>query len=144
MSFLRAALARRGFVTAADLRTLPDGSHVSMAGLVLFRQRPGTAKGTVFMTIEDETGGANLIVWPRMVERHRRAVYGAKLLAVAGRMQRESGVIHIISARLDDWTAELHRLHRGESDFAPAWSGRRPPPRPSPGRTLHLKSRDFR
>ncbi|HVV94464.1 MAG TPA: error-prone DNA polymerase, partial [Hyphomicrobiales bacterium] len=140
ISFLRGALAARGFVTAADLQALPDGAFVSLAGIVLFRQRPGTAKGTIFMTIEDETGGANLIVWPKLVERHRRAVYGARLLAVAGRMQRASEVIHVISGRLDDWTAALHHLHRGETGFDLAWGGSGP----TSGRPLKLKSRDFR
>ncbi|HVV93087.1 MAG TPA: OB-fold nucleic acid binding domain-containing protein, partial [Hyphomicrobiales bacterium] len=143
ISFLRGALTARGFVTAADLQALPDGAFVSLAGLVLFRQRPGTAKGTIFMTIEDETGSANLVVWPKLVERHRRAVYGARLLAVAGRMQRASGVIHIISRRLDDWTAVLHRLQRGETDFSLGPAGI-DPPGPGADRSLRLKSRDFR
>jgi DNA polymerase III alpha subunit len=143
MSFLRPALAKQGFVRAEDLKTLRNGGRVSLAGLVLFRQRPGTAKGTVFMTIEDETGAANLIVWPAMVEHHRRAVFGARLLAVRGTLQREAGVIHVIAADLDDWTIELHHLQRGSRQFAPAWH-RRPPPAPGGARPLRLKSRDFR
>jgi error-prone DNA polymerase len=144
MSFLRQALAERGFVRAADLAALPSGRRVTLAGLVLFRQRPGTASGTVFMTIEDETGSANLIVWPALIERHRRAVYGARLLAVRGTLQREGAVIHVISADLDDWSAELHRLQAGATAFAPAWRGRRLPAGAGHGSPLRLKSRDFR
>jgi error-prone DNA polymerase len=113
-----------------------------MAGLVLFRQRPGTAKGTVFMTIEDETGSANLIVWPKTVERHRRAVYGARLLAVRGKLQKERGVIHIVSSRLDDWSALLHRLQQGDTGFCLGSDGIDPPR--AGHRPLRLKSRDFR
>jgi error-prone DNA polymerase len=143
MSFLREALAARRFVTTADLRRLRDGTSVSMAGIVLFRQQPGTAKGTIFMTIEDETGSVNLIVWPKIVARHRRAVYGARLLAVTGRMQKEKGVIHLVSERLDDWSAALHRLQQGETDF-PLGPGSIDPPGPGAGSPLRLKSRDFR
>src|SRR5262249_3487133 len=90
MAFLRAKLRAQDLITAADLKTLPNGKYVKIAGIVLFRQRPGTAKGTIFITIEDETGAANLIVWPKISERYRRAVFGAKLLRCEGILQKES------------------------------------------------------
>ncbi len=76
---------------------LPDGKYVTVAGLVLVRQRPGTASGVIFMTIEDETGIANIIVWPHTFERFRPVVLGARLVSVTGKMQSESGVIHVVS-----------------------------------------------
>ena len=107
------ALRAKGMVTAADLKKLPDGRYVKIAGLVLFRQRPGTAKGTIFITIEDETGAANLIVWPKIAEKYRRAVFGAKVLLCEGVLQKESNVIHVVSRRLTDWTAMLQNLQPG-------------------------------
>ncbi len=110
MAFMRAGLKAKGLITAAELKTLPNGKFVKIAGLVLFRQRPGTAKGTIFVTIEDETGAANLIVWPKIAEQFRRAVFGAKVLRCEGVLQKESNVIHVVSRRLGDATALLQRL----------------------------------
>jgi error-prone DNA polymerase len=142
LAFLRASLAAQGYARAADLRTLPDGRRLRIAGLVLFRQRPGTAKGTIFMTIEDETGAANLIVWPKISERFRRAVYGAKLLACTGRLQREGQVIHLVAEGLEDRTAVLRRLHRGTPRFRlPAGRGDEAV---HAGDDMRLRSRDFR
>ena len=84
MAFLRKELKAKGMVTAADLKKLNNGKFVTIAGLVLFRQRPGTAKGTIFITMEDETGAANLIVWPKAAETYRRAVFGAKVILCEG------------------------------------------------------------
>ena len=81
-----------------------------LAGLVLVRQRPGTASGVVFVTIEDECGIANLVVWPGVFEAHRRIVMGARLLGVRGRVQREGLVIHLVAETLWDWSAELDRI----------------------------------
>jgi len=100
----RAELAREGLVPAADLASVPVGRRVAIAGLVLIRQRPGSANGVVFVTLEDETGIANLIVWPQTLERFRRAALGATLLACRGRLQREAGVIHVIAEQLHDLT----------------------------------------
>ncbi len=119
MAFMRAELRAKGMIAAVDLKNLPNGKFVKIAGLVLFRQRPGTAKGTIFITIEDETGAANLIVWPKLTEKYRRAVYGAKVLLCEGILQRESNVIHVVSCRLTDWTAMLQRLQpAGDGAFA--------------------------
>ncbi len=116
MAFMRESLKAKGMVTAAELKELPGGRYVKIAGLVLFRQRPGTAKGTIFVTIEDETGPANLIVWPKIAAQYRRAVFGAKALLCEGILQKESDVIHVVSRHLADWTALLKTLQPGQSD----------------------------
>ncbi len=110
LAFLRAELAREGLVAAADLATMPVGRRLAIAGLVLIRQRPGSANGVVFITIEDETGIANLIVWPAILERFRRAALGATLLYCRGRLQREESVIHLVAEDLRDMTARLNTL----------------------------------
>ncbi len=109
-SFLRADLDRRGIIRNAELRARRTGERVAVSGLVTIRQRPGTAQGVIFMTIEDETGVANIIVWPKTFERFRPLVLGARYLAVAGEMQKESDVIHVVAHRLDDLTPLLARL----------------------------------
>jgi error-prone DNA polymerase len=154
MSFFRDKMNARRMATAADLKTLPNGKLVKIAGLVLFRQRPGTAKGTIFVTIEDETGAANLIVWPKIAEAHRRAVFGAKVIFCEGILQKECNVIHVVSRRLDDWTALLRRLKPEASDFglrfgrgdeaAHASGGDAQPSKVVSSWTDTLKSRDFR
>ena len=92
------------------LITTDDGTHLSVAGLVLARQRPGTAKGVVFMTLEDDTGVANIIVWPKTLERFRRVVMTARLLRVTGKLQREGIVTHLIAHRLEDFSSRLDAL----------------------------------
>jgi len=84
------------------LRATKDGAYVAVAGVVLVRQRPGSAKGVVFMTIEDETGIANAVIWPKMLERFRKVVMGARLIVIHGRIQRHEDIIHVVSARLED------------------------------------------
>ncbi|MDU8942884.1 OB-fold nucleic acid binding domain-containing protein [Ovoidimarina sediminis] len=98
---------------------VPNGARVAVAGLVLVRQRPGTAKGVIFITLEDETGVSNVIVWRKMYERFRRAVIAGRCLKVTGRLQREGNVTHIvaeeiedISWMLDDLLRENHELCR--------------------------------
>ena len=88
-----------------------------IAGLVLFRQRPATASGTIFVTLEDETGSANLIVWSSIAEKFRRAVFGGKLLACTGMLQREGQVIHVIAKTLYDWSSEVYKLPEGAKSF---------------------------
>jgi error-prone DNA polymerase len=117
LAFLRTELAQQGIVTAAALATLPVERRVAVAGLVLIRQRPGSAKGVVFITLEDETGIANLIVWPPILERFRRTALGATLLYCKGRLQREEGVIHVVAEDLHDLTPRLQTLReRGGTD----------------------------
>ncbi|MCP4382702.1 MAG: error-prone DNA polymerase [Hyphomicrobiales bacterium] len=95
----------------------PPGRRVTVSGLVLVRQRPGTASGVIFMTIEDETDIANIIVWPKTFERFRPVVLGARLIAVTGRVQSESGVIHVVSERLEDLTPMLATLSADAGDL---------------------------
>ena len=110
VSFLRGDLDRRGIVRHERLPTIRNGERVTVAGLVLVRQRPGTAKGVIFMTLEDETGIANTIVWQRMFEMYRPTVIGARLVAVTGPVQNFSGVIHVVMERIEDLTPLLRRL----------------------------------
>jgi error-prone DNA polymerase len=112
-AFLRADLAQRRIVTNETLRAQKSGTRVAISGLVTCRQRPGSAKGVIFMTIEDETAFANVIVWPATFERFRPIVLGARYVAVTGRMQEECGVIHVVADRLEDLTSLLARLADG-------------------------------
>jgi error-prone DNA polymerase len=116
--FLRADLNARGALRNEALRGLANGTRVRISGLVTCRQRPGSAKGVVFMTIEDESAVANVIVWPKVFERVRPVILGARYVLVSGRMQEESGVIHVVADQLEDLTPWLARLadHGGEID----------------------------
>jgi error-prone DNA polymerase len=150
MHFLREHYAGQKFITADQLKSIKDGKSLSTSGLVLIRQRPGSAKGVVFITIEDETGVANLVVWPDVFEKQRKIVMGARLMAVHGVVQRDEdgGVIHVVARRLEDHTHMLRHLSedimgvplsRGDAPRA-----RRPPPGRHP-RDVEVipKSRDF-
>jgi error-prone DNA polymerase len=119
VSFLRAGLATEGVVENQRLSELPDGKYVTVSGLVLVRQRPGTASGVIFMTIEDETGIANAIIWPRTFERFRPVVLGARLVTVTGKMQSEKGVIHVIADRIEDRTPLLAMLSADNAAVEP-------------------------
>ncbi|ALJ12384.1 error-prone DNA polymerase [Sphingopyxis macrogoltabida] len=116
VSFLRDDLARQSFVTCADAAALRDGRPVRTAGLVLVRQRPGSAKGVMFITIEDETAVANLVIWTSVFEAQRAIVLGGTMLGVHGRVQREGEVVHIVAAKLVDLSPQLASL--GERDAA--------------------------
>ncbi len=106
LALLRDRLARLGIAPAARLQQR-HGGRIAVAGLVLVRQRPGSASGVIFMTIEDETGVANVVVWPATFEAHRPVVLGSRLLRVDGRLQREGAVIHVVAERLTDLSALL-------------------------------------
>ena len=110
LSFLRANLAAEKIVPCAGLRSMKDGAFVRVAGVILVRQRPGSAKGVVFMTIEDETGVANTVVWPNALEKFRKVVMAARLIVVTGRIQRHEDIIHVVSQRLEDRSDWLARL----------------------------------
>ena len=110
VSFLRSELDRRGILRHELLPNIKSGKRVTVVGLVLVRQRPGTAKGVIFMTLEDETGIANTIVWQRMFETYRPQVIGARLVAVTGPLQSASGVIHVVMEHIEDLTPLLRRL----------------------------------
>ena len=110
MSFMRASLAKQGYTSCADLKNAPNFKKLRMAGLVLIRQRPGTAKGVCFITIEDETGVANLVVWPKVMEHFRKVVMQSRLLAIEGYVQRDVEIVHVIAQDLTDRTDALQRL----------------------------------
>ena len=110
VAFLRHDLARRGILRHDQLPAIASGRRVSVGGLVLVRQRPGTAAGVIFMTLEDETAIANTIVWPKIFETFRPIVLGARLISVTGKLQNESGVIHVVAERVEDLTPLLRRL----------------------------------
>ncbi|MCD6071880.1 MAG: dnaE2, partial [Microvirga sp.] len=102
LAFLRAELRERRIRSCADLHRARDGQRVTVAGLVLVRQKPGSAKGVMFMTIEDETDVANIIVWPSLFEKQRRLILSSGMMAIRGRYQREGGVTHLIAEHLID------------------------------------------
>ena len=110
VSFLRATLNERRITRCADLAQLRDGTRLTVAGIVLVRQRPGSARGVLFVTIEDETGHANLVVWTSVFERQRRILLSATMLACRGKMQKESGVIHVIADEITDLSALLRSV----------------------------------
>ena len=112
VSFLRRQLTARGILQSKALHEIPPGKLIRVAGLVLVRQRPGTASGVIFMTTEDESGIANIIVWPKTFEQHRRIVLGAHMTAVEGVLQKEKEVIHVIARRLFDLTSDLFDVMR--------------------------------
>ena len=151
MHFLRAHYAARKFITAEQLKSIPNGKRLSTSGVVLIRQRPGTSKGVIFITIEDETGIANLVVWPAVFEKQRKIVMGARLMAVHGVVQKDpdSKVIHVVAARLEDHTHLLSRLADPslppstfeKADHVESWG--RPPNRHPRNVEIIPKSRDF-
>jgi len=115
--FLRVDLAARRILSNDALRTIKSGMRATISGLVTCRQRPGSAKGVVFMTLEDETSVANVIIWPKLFERVRPIVLGARYVAVTGRVQSESGVIHVVADKIDDLTFLLGRLAEQGADI---------------------------
>ena len=140
--FFRDRLDALGAVRNVELcrEELAQDSLVTVAGLVLIRQRPGTAKGVVFLTIEDETGPANIIVWPKTFGENRRTVMTARFLAVRGRLQRVGLVIHVVAESFVDLSAHLPWLREGGDLFSPKLSGG---PLPTGDTALPVKSRDF-
>jgi error-prone DNA polymerase len=116
VGFLRHELERMGVTNAKQLDKVRDGRRVTVAGIVLVRQKPGSAKGVMFITIEDETGHANLIVWPSVFEKQRRLILSAAMIACRGKLQREAGVTHVIADQLIDLSAMLRSV--GDRDGA--------------------------
>lgn len=117
LSLLREKLRRAQVVRAADIWERADGSRLQAAGLVVTRQRPGSAHGVIFVTLEDETGYVNVIVWEKVAERQRRVLLDASLMGVWGRVQRQGGVLHVIASRLVDHSRLLGRLRPASRDF---------------------------
>jgi error-prone DNA polymerase len=155
--FLRADLAKQGVTPSGALAKKQDGDKIAVAGLVLVRQRPGSAKGVIFMTLEDETGIANIVVWKKVFERDRAAVMGSRMLVIEGKLQREDGVTHIVAERLIDSSADLLRLSEegmrepdmpanekiGSNDKGARLPAYRYPGHPRDVKGLLPKSRDF-
>ncbi|MBB3763526.1 error-prone DNA polymerase [Sphingomicrobium lutaoense] len=110
LSFLRPDLDARGFTASADLRKRNFRQSVKVAGVVLIRQRPGSAKGVCFITLEDETGVVNLVIWPDVMEKYRKVIMGARLMEVTGRIEMDDEVLHVIVTRLEDATHRLSEL----------------------------------
>jgi len=117
LALLREELAHRRLTTATAINALPHGRRVRTAGLVVTRQRPGTASGVVFVTLEDETGVVNVVVWGRLAERQRRILLESQLLAVSGEVQTEDGVTHLIAHRLENYNSLLNGLETRSRDF---------------------------
>ncbi len=112
VSFLRREFERRNILRNEELPRLKSDARVTVGGLVLVRQRPGTANGVIFATLEDETAGANVIIWPALFEKFRPAILGARLIAVTGKLQNASGVIHVVADAIEDLTPLLRLLSR--------------------------------
>lgn len=145
LSFLRDELDSMGIVRCADLAHIRDGRNIEVAGVILVRQRPGSAKGVLFVTIEDETGIANGILWPDRFDIYRRPVMSASMIAMRGRLQKEGEIIHIICDRIIDHDALLRTVGQSDLSIAPgrgdgARNGGGPDSRDAP---LRIRSHDF-
>jgi len=110
MSFLRKSMEKQRFIRTTDLKDTRMWQKVKLAGLVLIRQKPGTAKGVCFITLEDEFGVANIVVWPKVMTQFRKVVMQSRLLMVEGYVQRDVEIIHVIAQHLEDRTDALLRL----------------------------------
>ncbi len=113
VEFLRPMLIERGTTRAGNLHTVDAGLRIEVAGLVLVRQRPGTAKGVVFATLEDETGVVNVVIWEKVFKAYRKTILSARMLAVRGKVQSAHGVIHIVAEEMEDLTTHLLDLAHG-------------------------------
>ncbi|MDB6452517.1 error-prone DNA polymerase [Falsirhodobacter sp. 20TX0035] len=162
VAFLREDLARRGLLPCAEaMATRSRRRWCEVAGLVLVRQRPGSAKGVMFLTLEDESGIANIVVWPKIFEAHRRIILGARLIGVQGHVQREGEVVHLVARRITDLSAELASVG-ARGDAGPEGDRRAADAHPRAGTppegprvrdiyipdlhldTIRMKTRDFR
>ncbi len=150
MSFLRRSMVRQGYVTCASLDQMRNGQRVKLAGIVLIRQRPGSAKGVCFITLEDETGIANLVVWPKVMEAFRKVIMRARVIDLRGYVQKSEDVIHVVAQQLTDRSDALERLadDKMEPPLARADEVKRNVPQDPRGRhprdvRVIPKSRDF-
>ena len=145
LAFLRERLTGRGALAAEAMARAEDGDRAATAGLVLVRQRPGSAKGVIFMTLEDESGTVNVVVWPNILEKYRPAVLGGRLALVRGRVQRAGAIVHLVAAHVEDLTHWLDLLTPDQGTAPPG--GRRPaasPARHPRNQRVIPNSRDFR
>jgi error-prone DNA polymerase len=139
VAFLRSELSAQRIVRCGDLAGLRDGRRVTVAGIVLVRQRPGSARGVLFVTIEDETGHANLILWPSVFDRQRRLVLSASMIACRGKLQKEGEVIHVIAEELTDLSNLLRSVELRDDGGAGTT-----PSRVAAGAGIKVPTRDFR
>ena len=116
VSLLRARLDALGVTPNGKLPAAENGNRIKVAGLVLVRQRPGTASGVIFMTLEDDGGIANIVVWPKVFETYRRIVLGSRMVAIEGKLQREGMVIHVVADRVTDLSPLLRTLSEEQHD----------------------------
>lgn len=117
LALLRERLRKRRIRSSEDVDKSRNGQHIRVAGIVTCRQRPATASGVIFVTLEDEAGHVNVIVWNDLAERQRRELIGSKLLAVHGEVQRQGRVVHILAKKLEDLSPLLGRLATTSHDF---------------------------
>jgi error-prone DNA polymerase len=130
---LRARVSAAHIVACDALTSARNGARVHVAGVILVRQRPGSAAGVVFMTIEDETGVANAVIWPKVLERMRKVVMGARLVVVHGRVQRHEDIIHVVAERLEDRSDWLQLLTEDGEAMDAALANADEVRRPEPG-----------
>ena len=125
-AFLRAGLLRNRIVTCAEAMQARDGQWLETAGLVLVRQKPGSAKGVLFITIEDETGISNAVIWPKLFEKQRRLILSSTMMGIFGRIQREGEVVHLVAGQLRDLSCELASIRSRDTPIAnePYWRGK--------------------
>ncbi len=149
MSFLRRSMARQGYTPRATCPGCATGDASQLAGIVLIRQRPGSAKGVCFITLEDETGVANLVVWPKVMAQYRKVIMASRLIDVKGYVQRDADVIHIVAQHLEDRSDALHRLSNDPQEVQAARKDHGIHPSPTSShrhpRNVRIipKSRDF-
>jgi DNA-directed DNA polymerase III PolC len=144
VSLLRKRLDRFGITPSKALATAADGTRIKVAGLVLVRQRPGTASGVIFMTLEDEGGIANIVVWPKVFETYRRIVLGGRMVAIDGKLQREGLVVHVVADRVTDLSPLLRTLTEEQHDTERAIARSDEVKHATGGdRRLRVRSRDF-
>ena len=115
-ALLRPALA--GETLAEELLTLPNGATVTVSGLVLVRQRPGSARGVVFSTLEDETGWSNIVIWEDTFKKFRREILSARLMRVTGELQRQGIVTHVISKKIEDISNNYRKTNRNKLNLS--------------------------
>ena len=147
VAFLRGEMAARGMLANEGLARQRNGRRATIGGLVLVRQKPGSAKGVMFITLEDETGVANIIVWPALFEQQRRLILSARMMAVRGQVQHEGGTVHLIAEALSDLTPLLDTVGiRGENFPLPLTRGdeARGGGAPGPRGNIRVPTRDFR
>ncbi len=140
LALLRHVLQARSLHPCSALDTVPDGRRIGVAGIVLMRQKPGSAKGVMFMTVEDEAGIANLVIWPSLFERQRSLILSAGMIACHGRVQRTGTVVHLLAERLEDLTPLLRGLEHGRA----VPDGRRGGSAPIGVEPIRVPTRDFR